>query len=33
MSISPTEAELIGLADNLVLIELFQEFVEFLLLR
>jgi hypothetical protein len=31
MSKSPTEAELIGLTDNLGLIELFQEFVEFVL--
>jgi hypothetical protein len=30
MSKSPLEAELIGLTDNLGLIELFQEFVEFL---
>ena len=30
MSKSPTEAELIGLTDNLGFIELFQEFVEFL---
>jgi hypothetical protein len=31
MSKSPTEAELIGLTDNLGMIELFQEFVEFVL--
>jgi hypothetical protein len=30
MSKSPTEAELIGLTDNLGLVELFKEFVEFL---
>jgi hypothetical protein len=30
MSKSPTEAELIGLTDNIGLVELFQEFVEFL---
>jgi hypothetical protein len=30
MSKSPTEAELIALTDNLGLIELFQEFVEFI---
>ena len=29
MSKSPTEAELIALTDNLGLVELFQEFVEF----
>ena len=33
MSKSPTEAELIGLTDNLGFIELFQEFVEFLVGR
>jgi hypothetical protein len=31
MSKSPTEAELIGLTDNLGMIELFQEFVEFVM--
>jgi hypothetical protein len=31
MSKSPTEAELIGLMDNLGMIELFQEFVEFVM--
>jgi hypothetical protein len=30
MSKSPTEAELIALTDNLGLVELFQEFVEFI---
>jgi hypothetical protein len=33
MSKSPTEAELIGLTDNLGMIELFQEFMEFVLGR
>jgi hypothetical protein len=33
MSKSPTEAELIGLSDNLGLVELFKEFVEFLVGR
>ncbi len=33
MSKSPTEAELIGLSDNLGLVELFKEFVEFLIGR
>jgi hypothetical protein len=33
MSKSPTEAELIGLTDNLGLIELFQEFVEFVTMK
>ncbi len=30
---SPTEAELIGLSDNLGLVELFKEFVKFLVGR
>jgi hypothetical protein len=33
MSKSPTEAELIGLTDNLGLIELFHEFLEFLMMK
>ncbi len=33
MSKSPTEAELIGLSDNLGRVDLFQEFVEFLTMR
>jgi hypothetical protein len=33
MSKSPTEAELIGLTDNVGLIELFHEFLEFLTMR
>jgi hypothetical protein len=33
MSKSPTEAELIGLMDNLGLIELFHEFLEFLTMK
>jgi len=33
MSKSPTEAELIGLTDNLGLIELFHEFVDFVTMR
>ena len=33
MSKSPTEAELIGLTDNLGLIELFHEFLEFLTMK
>jgi hypothetical protein len=33
MSKSPTEAELIGLTDNLGLIELFHEFVEFVMMK
>jgi hypothetical protein len=33
MSKCPTEAELITLTDNLGLVELFQEFVEFLTMK
>jgi hypothetical protein len=33
MSKSPTQAELIGLTDNLGLIEVFHEFLEFLALK
>jgi hypothetical protein len=33
MSKSPTEAELIGLTDNLGLIELFHKFLEFLTMK
>jgi hypothetical protein len=33
MSKSPTKVELIGLTDNLGLVELFHEFIEFLMMK